>query len=81
MRELGRLVRGGYELGALAASDQAAGLYASLGWTAWTGPTGVLTPDGLRPTPQEDAVMVLPVTAVLDPAVALVADWRDGDVW
>ena len=81
MRELDRLVRGGYELGALAASEQAAGLYASLGWSRWTGPTAALTPDGLRPTPDEDSVMVLPVTAVLDPTDVLIGDWRDGDVW
>ena len=81
MRELDRLVRGGYELGALAASEQAVGLYAALGWTPWTGPTAGLTPDGIRPTPDEDSIMVLPVTAVLDPAAVLVCDWRDGDVW
>jgi len=81
MGELDRLLRGGFELGALAASEQAVGLYASLGWTTWTGPTAALTPDGIRPTPDEDGIMVLPVTAVLDPASVLVCDWRDGDVW
>ncbi len=81
MRELERLLRGGYELGALAASEQAVGLYASLGWTTWTGPTAALTPDGIRPTPDEHSIMVLPVTAVLDPAAVLVCDWRDGDLW
>ena len=81
MREVNRLVRGGYELGALAASEQAVGLYTALGWTSWTGPTAALSPDGIRPTPDEDSIMVLPVTAELDPATVLVCDWRDGDVW
>lgn len=81
MRELDRLVRGAYELGALSASEQAVGLYAALGWASWTGPTAALTPEGLRPTPDGDSVMVLPVTAVLDPTAVLVGDWRDGDVW
>ena len=81
MREVVRLVRGGYELGALAASEEAVALYAGLGWVRWTGPTAALTPDGITATPDEDSIMVLPVTAALDPAAELVCDWRDGDVW
>lgn len=81
MRELERLVRGAYDLGALSASRPGVELYASLGWTTWTGPTAALTPDGVRTTPDGYRIMVLPVAATLDPVAALVCDWRDGDVW
>lgn len=82
MRELDRVVRGAYELGALSAAEGAVSLYASLGWTTWSGPTAVLAPDGIRPTPADDGgVMVLPVSVTLDPTSPLVCDWRGGDVW
>jgi aminoglycoside 2'-N-acetyltransferase I len=69
-----------YALGALATSDDGAPLYAALGWTRWPGPTAALTPHGIRPTPGS-VIFVRPVTAHLDPALPLVCDWRDGDVW
>lgn len=89
------LVRAGYELGALASSEQAIGFYAARGWRRWAGPTSVLTPSGIRRTPDEDGTIhVLPgerwpgeVRAggagrpALDPGAALTCDWRDGDVW
>ncbi|OLL71043.1 aminoglycoside 2'-N-acetyltransferase Aac [Pseudonocardia sp. Ae168_Ps1] len=82
MTAVGRLVRGGYRLGALGASDPAARLYRRLGWTAWTGPLSALTPDGVVETPEErGGVYVLPVDVVLDPARALTCDWRDGELW
>jgi aminoglycoside 2'-N-acetyltransferase I len=82
IREAGRIVRGGYELGALGATDEAIPLYTSLGWERWPGPTAVVTPDGLRRTPDDDgAVYVLEVAAPLDREAELACDWRDGDVW
>jgi aminoglycoside 2'-N-acetyltransferase I len=82
MAALEQVVRGGYELGALAASAAGVPLYAARGWERWSGPTSVLAPDGLRRTPDDDgAIFFLPVTAWLDPAGDLVCDWRDGDVW
>jgi aminoglycoside 2'-N-acetyltransferase I len=82
MDEVERIVRGGYELGALGAAKGAANWYAARGWEPWSGRTAVLAPDGLRPTPDEDgAVHVLPVTARLTPGAELVCDWRGGAVW
>ncbi|MGY5883967.1 GNAT family N-acetyltransferase [Modestobacter lacusdianchii] len=83
MAEVERLVRGGFELGALAASEDGAALYARRGWLRWTGQTAALTPDGIVDSPDE-AVFVLstPATpAPLDTAVRLVCDWRRGDLW
>ena len=82
MAEVERVVRGGRDLRALAASDAGAGRYLRRGWLPWRGPTAVLTPDGPRRTPEEDGnVYVLPAAAALDPDGELVCDWRDGDVW
>jgi aminoglycoside 2'-N-acetyltransferase I len=82
MNALGRVIRGAYDLGALDASDEAAGLYAALGWQRWDGPTSVLTPLGVRRTPEEDGgIHVLPVACELDLTGALVCDWRDGPAW
>jgi aminoglycoside 2'-N-acetyltransferase I len=82
MRALDPYIARGYVLGALATSDDGAPLYAALGWTRWSGPTAVLTPDGIRPTPDADgAIFVRPVGATLDPERPLICDWRDGDVW
>ena len=77
-----RIVRGGYELGALCASGMAAGFYAARGWQLWQGPSSALTPAGIVRTPGEDgAIYVLPVTVTLDLAGELTCDWRHGDVW
>jgi aminoglycoside 2'-N-acetyltransferase I len=82
MAELGRVVRGAYELGALGASEDGAPLYRAHGWEAWTGTTFALTPDGVVDTTKtDDSLMVLPVTAELDPTQPLTCDWRDGSVW
>jgi aminoglycoside 2'-N-acetyltransferase I len=72
MRALEDHIRSACELGALAATDQAAAFYAGRGWVRWTGTT---EPDG------EGAVHVLPVAAAVDPSGRLAADWRSGDVW
>src|SRR5690349_4747159 len=38
IRELERIIRGAYELGALGATDVAVPFYAALGWRRWEGP-------------------------------------------
>jgi aminoglycoside 2'-N-acetyltransferase I len=82
MDEVGRLVRGGYQLGALAATEMAAPLYRGRGWRCWSGRCRSLTPDGVVDTPDaEGTVYLLPVSVKLDPADPLTCDWRDGDVW
>ena len=80
--EVGRVLRGAYDLGALGATEAGAALYARAGWQRWRGSTWALTPEGRRRTPDDDgAVMVLPVAVVLDLDGELTCDWRDGDVW
>lgn len=81
MTEAERLIDGGFEFGALSASEAGRDLYLSRGWMLWQGPTGVLTPAGVVRTPEDDgSTMVRPVPG-LDLTGELVCDWRDGDVW
>jgi aminoglycoside 2'-N-acetyltransferase I len=83
MTEVERLVAGGFELGALSASEQGVGLYTARGWLPWSGPTAALTPDGIVETPDE-GVFVRPTPhtpAELDVTARLVCDWRRGDLW
>ncbi|MBV8989512.1 MAG: GNAT family N-acetyltransferase [Solirubrobacterales bacterium] len=82
MEVVERVIRGAYDLGALGASTEGAGLYQARGWKQWQGPTLALTPDGIRRTREEDgSIYVLPVGADLDLFSELVCDWRDGEVW
>ncbi|MGY1707793.1 GNAT family N-acetyltransferase [Geodermatophilus sp. SYSU D00697] len=82
MDQLEAVVRRAYDAGALSATDDGAALYAARGWQAWRGPTAVLTPEGLRRTPDDDgSVYVLPGPAPLDLDGELACDWRDGDPW
>jgi len=82
MEALERVVRGAYEMGALGATDEAAGFYALRGWKPWRGRTSALTPTGIVRTPEEDrSIFVLPVSAPLDLSGELTCDWRDGDAW
>lgn len=82
MRELERLLRGAYDLGALGASDEAVGFYGARGWRAWQGPTSVLAPTGVTRTEEDDGcVFVFPLAAPLDLSGELTCDWRGGDVW
>ena len=82
MDALEALIRTDHDLGALSASEDGAGLYAARGWLLWEGPTSVLAPEGIRPTPEDDgSVFVLPGPTPLDPRGELTCDWRDGDVW
>lgn len=82
MAAVERVIRGGYELGALGTTDMAAGFYAARGWRTWEGPTFALTPDGVVRTAAEDGgILVLPGSAPLDLAGPLTCDWRDGSPW
>jgi aminoglycoside 2'-N-acetyltransferase I len=82
MDALERVIRGAYDLGALGATDEAAGFYASRGWKLWQGPTSALTPTGIERTEDADgAVFVFAMTVPLDVSGELTCDWRDGDVW
>ena len=48
----------------------------------WRGPTSVLAPAGILPTPAEDgSIYVLPGSAPIDLDAGLTCDWREGDVW
>ena len=82
MAALERVIRGAYDLGALGATDAAAGLYAERGWRQWDGPTYALTPAGVVRTADEDGgIYVLEVVAPLDLSGTITCDSRDGDVW
>ncbi|MFD9963910.1 GNAT family N-acetyltransferase [Amycolatopsis sp. NPDC058986] len=82
MSTVERLIRGGYEVGALSSSSDALDFYGARGWELWRGPTSVFGPAGLVRTEEDDGgVFVLPVSADLDPDAPLACDWRDGDVW
>lgn len=82
MAALETVIRGGYEIGALGASDQAVELYVGRGWRQWPGTVSAMTPRGIERMPDKDGgIYVLPVTARLRWDGDLACDWRDGDVW
>ncbi|WP_211232907.1 GNAT family N-acetyltransferase [Solirubrobacter soli] len=81
MTEIERIVRGGYDIGALGATDEAIPLYERHGWRAWQGPLSALTPDGIVPTPDEQGAVYVLADEDVDLTLPLTADWRDGDVW
>lgn len=82
MDGLEQVLRGAYQLGALAASEAGRHIYGTRGWQPWQGMTSVLTPSGVVATPNADeSVFVLPVTADLDTTGEITCDFRDGDVW
>jgi aminoglycoside 2'-N-acetyltransferase I len=82
MAELERLIRGGYQLGALGSTDEAVPFYTGRGWQPWRGPLWALTPHGVVRTSEEDGyVFVLAIDPELDLSRPLTCDWRDGDVW
>lgn len=75
-------LRSGFDFLALSSSEDAVALYEARGWRLWTGPTSVLGPRGIEPTPDEDgSVYVLPGSEQLDLTADLTCDWRAGDVW
>ena len=82
MAVLERIVRSSYQLGALGASPEGARLYTSRGWQLWRGPSAVLSPDGIRPTPNNDGdLYVLPTSVELDVNGELTCDWRPASPW
>jgi aminoglycoside 2'-N-acetyltransferase I len=82
MAALERIVRAGYDIGALGATDAGARLYEGRGWRRWEGPLYALTPDGVVRTEEDDGcIYVLPVGGELDLTGPLTCDWREGDVW
>jgi aminoglycoside 2'-N-acetyltransferase I len=84
MGEVGRVIREGYELGALGDGSGIPGFYQRVGWETWQGPTWVAAPQGRERTAEEDgSILVLrtPATGELDPAASITCDWRSGDVW
>jgi aminoglycoside 2'-N-acetyltransferase I len=84
MREVGRVVEGEYELGALADGSGIPGFYQRLGWETWQGPTFVAGPRGRERTAEDDgSVLVLrtPATGALEVTGSITCDWRPGDVW
>lgn len=82
MDALEQVLRGAYQLGALSSSDAGRHVYVSRGWLPWQGPTSVLAPAGVTPTPDDDhSLFVLPVSIDVDPTAELTCDWRNGDVW
>jgi aminoglycoside 2'-N-acetyltransferase I len=77
-----QVIRGAYPLGALSASEAGRAMYTARGWLPWHGPTSVLTPDGVRRTPNDDgSIFVLPLAFEMDTSESITCDWRDGDVW
>ncbi len=82
MTEIGRLLQGAYDLGALGATEDGAPLYARHGWLPWAGPLRALTPTGVVDTSSDrDHVRVLPCAAPLDREAELTCDFRPGDLW
>jgi len=82
MAVLERIVRSGYQLGALGASPDGARLYSSRGWHLWRGPSSVLSPVGIRRTPESDGhIYVLPTSVPVDVSGELTCDWRPASVW
>jgi aminoglycoside 2'-N-acetyltransferase I len=84
MREVGRVVEGDYELGALSDGTGIPGFYQRRGWETWQGPTFVAGPRGRERTATDDgSVLVLrtPATGALDVTGSITCDWRPGDVW
>jgi aminoglycoside 2'-N-acetyltransferase I len=80
MGALEQLIRGGYELGVLGASEMGEGFYRHRGWKLWQGATSTLMPDGSRRA-TEDEVFVLEVASGLDLSGELTCGWREGHVW
>lgn len=82
MTDVTGYVREGFELGGLGTGRQS--FYGRLGWRIWAGPSAVRTPDGERPTPDDDGfIMVLetPRSPPLDLTAPIVCEGRPGDVW
>ena len=70
-----------YDLLALSSSEEGVAFYESRGWQRWRGPTSVLAPDGVEPTPDDDGSVYVLGAAGLDLDGSITCDWRPGDVW
>ena len=82
MTELERVIRGAYEVGALASSDEGLAFYAARGWKLWRGKTFAMTLSGIvRTADEDDAIFVLPVAETLDLSEDLTCDYRAGELW
>jgi len=79
MQRLAREIAG-YDLGALSPAEPE--LYKKLGWEYWQGSRFVRQDGELRPTPDEDVMILrLPGTPPLDLDAPLSCEWREGEVW
>ncbi len=84
MSEAERVIDRGYDLGALSDGTGIDGFYQKRGWLTWAGPTFVVSPEGIRWTPDDDGgvlVRTTPASPALDLSAPLGCDWRTGDVW
>jgi aminoglycoside 2'-N-acetyltransferase I len=82
MTDVTDYIRDGFEFGGLGTGRQT--FYGRLGWRIWAGPSAVRTPDGERPTPDDDGyIMILdtPTTPPLDLAARISCEERPGDAW
>ncbi len=82
MTDATEYVRDGFDLGGLGTGRQS--FYGRLGWRIWAGPSAVRTPDGERPTPDDDGyIMVLetPTSPPLDLGAPISCEERPGDDW
>lgn len=82
MQAVTEYVREHFDLGALGTGSHA--FYERLGWRTWRGPSSVRTPQGNRPTPDEDGyilVLATPTSPELDYDAPISCEWRPGDAW
>ena len=84
MREIGRIIRDEYALGALATGSHA--FYGRLGWETWRGPTSVRMPDGqrVRSASEDGDVMILRTPRTPEPLDIngpIAVDWRADEPW
>jgi aminoglycoside 2'-N-acetyltransferase I len=71
-----------YQLLALSSSTEGLPLYQARGWQLWRGPSAVMSPEGLVPTPGDDgSIFVFAAETDLDLEGSIACDWREGDVW
>lgn len=82
MADVTAWIRERFELGTLGTGQHH--FYERLGWQIWAGPSAVRTPDGERPTPDEDGyILVLrtPASPPFELTEPISCDWRPGAVW
>jgi len=82
MVEIERLIRAGYELGALGSSDEGLPFYRSRGWQTWRGRTFVRIAQGrVRTAEDEGAILIYPSTFPHDLLADLTCESRPGEPW